>query len=38
MEQMDDTLSFRWVVGLGVDDAVWCEGRPEFCPVGRCQP
>jgi transposase len=38
MEQMQYNLLFRWFVGLGVDDAVWGEGRPEICPVDRFQP
>ena len=38
MEQLDYNLLFRWFVGLGVDDPVWGEGRPEICPVGRFQP
>lgn len=38
MEQMDYNLLFRWFVGLGIDDAVWGEGRPEICPVDRFQP
>ena len=38
MEQMDYNLLFRWFVGLGIDDPVWGEGRPEICPVGRFQP
>ena len=38
MEQMDDNLMFRWFVGLGIDDPVWGEGRPEICPVDRFQP
>ena len=29
---------FRWFVGLGIDDPVWGEGRPEICPVDRFQP
>lgn len=27
MEQLDYNLLFRWFVGLGIDDAVWGEGR-----------
>ncbi len=38
MEQMQYTLLFRWFVGLGIDDPVWGEGRPEICPVDRFQP
>jgi transposase len=38
MEQMDDNLLLRWFVGLGIDDAVWGQGRPEICPVDRFQP
>ena len=38
MAQMQYTLLFRWFVGLGIDDAVWGEGRPEICPVDRFQP
>lgn len=38
MEQMDYNLLFRWFVGLGIDDQVWGEGRPEICPVDRFQP
>lgn len=38
MEQMQYNLMFRWFVGLGVDDPVWGEGRPEICPVDRFQP
>ena len=38
MEQLDDNLLFRWFVGLGIDDPVWGEGRPEICPVDRFQP
>ena len=38
MEQLDYNLMFRWFVGLGIDDAVWGEGRPETCPVDRFQP
>ena len=38
MEQMQYNLLFRWFVGLGIDDPVWGEGRPDLCPVGRCQP
>ena len=38
MEQMDYNLLLRWFVGLGVDDAVWGEGRPEICPGDRFQP
>ena len=38
MEQMQYNLMFRWFVGLGIDDAVWGEGRPEICPVDRFQP
>jgi len=38
MEQMQYDLMFRWFVGLGIDDAVWGEGRPEICPVDRFQP
>ena len=34
MEQMQYNLLFRWFVGLGIDDPVWGEGRPEICPVG----
>jgi transposase len=38
MEQMQYNLLFRWFVGLGIDAAVWGEGRPEICPVDRFQP
>ena len=38
MEQMQYDLLFRWFVGLGIDDPVWGEGRPEICPVDRFQP
>jgi transposase len=38
MEQMEYNLLFRWFVGLGIDDPVWGEGRPEICPVDRFQP
>ena len=38
MEQMQYNLLFRWFVGLGVDDPVWGEGRPEICPMDRFQP
>ena len=38
MEQMQYNLLFRWFVGLGIDDPVWGEGRPEICPVDRFQP
>ena len=38
MEQMQYNLLFRWFVGLGVDDPVWGEGRPEICPVDGFQP
>ena len=38
MEQMQYNLMFRWFVGLGIDDPVWGEGRPEICPVDRFQP
>ena len=38
MEQMQYNLPFRWFVGLGIDDPVWGEGRPEICPVDRFQP
>ena len=38
MEQMQYNLLFRWFVGLGIDDPFWGEGRPDICPVGRCQP
>ena len=38
MEQMDYKLMFRWFVGLGIDDEIWGEGRPEICPVDRFQP
>ncbi len=37
MEQMQYNLLFRWFVGLGIDDPVWGEGRPEMCPVDRFQ-
>lgn len=30
MEQMQHNLLFRWFVGLGIDDPVWSEGRPEI--------
>ena len=35
MEQMQYNLLFRWFVGLGIDDPVWGEGRPEICPGGQ---
>jgi hypothetical protein len=38
MELMQYDLLFRWSVGLGVDDPVRGEGRPEICPVDRFQP
>ena len=38
MEQMQYSLLFRWFVGLGIDDPVWGEGRPEICPPDRFQP
>ena len=38
MELMQYSLLFRWFVGLGIDDPVWGEGRPEICPVDRFQP
>jgi transposase len=38
MEQMQYNLMFRWFVGLGIDDPVWGEGRPEICPGDRFQP
>lgn len=38
MEQMQYNLLFRWFVGLGIDDPVWGEGRPEICPMDRFQP
>ena len=38
MEQMQYDLMFRWFVGLGIDDAVWGEGRPDICPADRFQP
>ena len=38
MEQMNYNLMFRWFVGLGIDDPVWGEGRPEICPVDGFQP
>jgi hypothetical protein len=31
---MDYNLLFRWFVGLGIDDPVWGEARPEISPVG----
>ena len=34
MEQMHYNLLFRWFVGLGIDDPVWGEARPEISPVG----
>jgi transposase len=34
MEQMQYNLLFRWFVGLGIDDPVWGEARPEISPVG----
>ena len=34
MEQMQYNLLFRWFVGLGIDDPVWGEVRPEISPVG----
>jgi len=38
MEQMECNLLFRWFVGLGIDDPVWGEGRPEIRPVDGFQP
>jgi len=38
MEQMECNLLFRWFVGLGIDDLVWGEGRPELRPVDGFQP
>jgi transposase len=38
MDQVHDNRMFRWFVGLGIDDPVWGEGRPEICPVDRFQP
>ena len=38
MEQMQYNLLFRWFVGLGIDDPVWGEGRPEIRPVDGFQP
>ena len=38
MVQMQHSLLFRWFVGLGIDDPVWGEGRPEICPADRSQP
>lgn len=38
MEQMDYNLLFRWFVGLGIDDAVWGEGRPGIGPVDQFSP
>ncbi len=38
MEPMRYNLLFRWFVGLGIDDPVWGEGRPEICPVDGFQP
>jgi len=38
MEQMEYNLLFRWFVGLGIDDLVWGEGRPEIRPVDGFQP
>jgi transposase len=35
MAQMDYDLLLRWFVGLGIDDPVWGDGRPEICPVRR---
>ena len=35
LEQMDYNLLSRWFVGLGIDDPVWGEVRPEISPVGR---
>ncbi len=34
MEQMQYNLLLRWFVGLGIDDQVWGEVRPEISPVG----
>ena len=34
MEQVQYNLLFRWFVGLGIDDTVWGEVRPEISPVG----
>ena len=38
MEQMQYNLLFRWFVGLGIDDPVWGEGRPEIRPGDGFQP
>lgn len=38
MGQMDDTLLFRRVVGLGIDDAVWGEGRAGIDPEDQFSP
>jgi hypothetical protein len=37
-EQMQYNLLFRFFVGVGIDDPVWGEGRPENCPMDRFQP
>ena len=40
MEQMQYNLLFRWFVGLGIDDPVWGEGRPDIwsAPLGLDRP
>jgi len=38
MEQMDYNLLLRWFVGLGIDDAVWGEGRLAIDPVDQFSP
>ena len=38
LEQTQYNLLFRRFVGLGIDDPVWGEGRPEICPVDGFQP
>lgn len=38
MEQMDYNLLFRWFVGLGIDYAVWGEGRLGIGPVDQFSP
>jgi transposase len=34
MEQLQYDLLLRWFVGLGIDDPVWGEVRPEISPAG----
>src|ERR1700731_3558025 len=41
LERLDFDLSFRWVVGLGIDDAVWDHStfsqKPRPTPRWRCR-